>query len=222
MCHVCRRALFAVLAAALAGCSGANENATAPPGAASDAAADAIFADNSAPAPDASADGAAPEPPVAAPTDASVDATPGDAAVSTADATAQADATPSSDSSVMPPADANLDTPQTGEWLDDAGVCRSNQLPSFRSCQATFQQVVATGAPVGGTVSGWCGNLLVWISYATPSLGCAYDSTGATLVARYFGDDVKTHCGNKSYGVSTPNWPAGCAPKPLDAGPDAT
>ena len=128
------------------------------------------------------------------------------------------DALATGDGLLTPTADTPSDPQTTGEWLDDGGVCRSNQLPSFRTCQPTFQDAVAVGAPVGTTVSGWCGDLLVWISRATPSLGCAYDSTGATLVARYFGDDVREHCDKTSYGVSTPGWPADCAPQPLDAG----
>jgi hypothetical protein len=148
------------------------------------------------------------------------DAGPADAA---ADTSTQADATidapVTTDSSVAPPADAIADTGTSGEWVDDAGVCRSSQIPAFRTCAATFQAAVDAGAPVGMVRSGWCGSMLVWISYATPSLGCAYDSTGATLVAKYFGDDVADHCGKKSYSVSTPNWPANCTPAPTDAGP---
>jgi hypothetical protein len=125
------------------------------------------------------------------------------------------------DGSVSPPADASRDSQTSGEWLDDAGVCRSSQIPTFtRTCQKTYQDAVTSGAPVGDTRSGWCGDMLVWISYATPSIGCGYDSTGNTLVAQYFGDDVRDRCGRSSYSVSTPNWPASCIPTPVDAGPD--
>jgi hypothetical protein len=134
----------------------------------------------------------------------------------------QGDASAIQDGSVSPPADASSDSRTSGEWLDDAGVCRFNQIPSStRTCQKTFQEAVTSGAPVGETKSGWCGDMLVWISYATPSIGCAYDSTGSTLVAQYFADDVPDHCGRTSYSVSAPNWPSTCVPTSIDVGPDA-
>jgi hypothetical protein len=126
------------------------------------------------------------------------------------------------DSSVSPPADTSSDSQTSSEWLDNAGVCRSNQIPSFtRTCPKTFQDAVTSGAPVAMTKSGWCGDVLVWISYATPSVGCGYDSTGSALIAQYYGGDVPDHCSRTSYSVSTPNWPASCIPTPVDAGPDA-
>lgn len=219
MCRVCHRSLFAVLmtlAAFPLGCGGSEE--TTPLAPAPDAAVDASGSDSSVPV---TPDGAS-------------DATTADSGLPGADGSADgsipaSDANPDgsvdgaiNDSSVTPPVDAIADVGPTGEYLDDGGVCRSSQPPTFRTCAATFQAAVDAGAPVGMVRSGWCGNMLVWISYATPSLGCAYDSSGATLVARYFSDDVPAHCGNEAYGVSTPTWPASCVPAPLDAGPDAT
>jgi hypothetical protein len=123
---------------------------------------------------------------------------------------------------VSPAADASKDTPASGEWLDDAGVCRSNQIPTYgRSCRKTFQEAVSAGALVGEVKSGWCGDMLVWILWTTPTLGCGYDSTGSTLVAQFLGDDVRSFCGRASYSVSTPNWPSNCVPKAVDAGPAA-
>jgi hypothetical protein len=127
---------------------------------------------------------------------------------------------PNRDGSSLP--DAGKDTQASGQWFDDAGVCRSNQISTFtRSCRTTLQEAVSAGAPVGQVKSGWCGDMLVWISYATPSLGCGYDSTGSTLIAQYFGDDVYAYCGRASYSVSTPNWPSTCLITPVDAGPAA-
>ena len=126
------------------------------------------------------------------------------------------------DSSASPSADTNSDSQTSSEWLDNTGVCRSSQMPSFtRTCPKTFPDAVTFGAPVGMTKSGWCGDMLVWISYATPSSGCGYDSTGSTVIAQYYGDDVPDHCSRTSFSVSTPNWPESCIPTPVDAGPDA-
>jgi hypothetical protein len=134
----------------------------------------------------------------------------------------QGDAPAIQDSSVSPPADASRDSQTSGEWLDNAGVCRSNQIPTFtQPCQKTFQDAVTSGASGGMAKSGWCQDMLVWISYGTPSIGCGYDSTGSTLVARYLGDDSSSYCNRTSYSVSTPNWPSSCVPTPVDAGSDA-
>jgi hypothetical protein len=143
----------------------------------------------------------------------------------TADAPAQdgrqGDTPAIQDGRVTSPADASRDSQISGEWLDGAGVCRSNQIPSStRTCPKTFQDAVTSGAPVGETKSGWCKDMLVWISYATPSIGCGYDSTGSTLVAQSLGDDAPDHCSRTSYSVSTPNWPSDCVPTSVDAGPD--
>jgi hypothetical protein len=209
MCHPSCRYLLAALSLATValGCGSATEETLQPTLAPDDAARDGSIS-----MPDAARDSAISTPDAA-----------GDGAISAPDAAGDG-ASPDSavgDSSVTPPADAVTDVGPKGQWRDDAGVCRSNEPPLFRTCAATFQAAVKAGAPVGMVRSGWCGTMLVWISYATPSLGCAYDSTGATLVARYFGDDVPAHCGGTSSSVSTPGWPAGCTPAPLDAGPDA-
>ena len=126
------------------------------------------------------------------------------------------------DSSVLSSADTSSDRQTSSEWLDNAGVCRSNQIPSLtQTCPKTFQDAVTSGASVGMTKSGWCGEMLVWISYSTPSIGCGYDSAGSALIAQDYGDDVAEHCNRTSSGVSTPNWPASCIPTPVDAGLDA-
>ena len=118
-------------------------------------------------------------------------------------------------------ADAAL--PQDGsadQWIDDAGHCRSNRVPQWWVCPASYQAAVAGGSPCGASILvGRCGDMLVWTTGpCTPGTGCAYDSAGTTLVARAFWDDVQQYCGDRSHEVLSPNWPADCQLGPLDAG----
>lgn len=96
-----------------------------------------------------------------------------------------------------------------GEYLDGDGRCRVDTESPLMGCPATYAEAQGTEslAFCRGACSGSCGGVLVFIDYCTPSRGCAYDPEQELLVGRYFGDDVRVHCDDASYGVIQGDWP---------------